>query len=502
MAWLDTLIGWVSPERAARREGWRLYRQMVRNYDAAGDERLNAGWRVAGTASAEVTDAGSREIIRSRARDLERNSDIAKAVVLAYTRNVVGGGFTLQARTGDEELNDRIETLWAEWCKAKNCDVTGQQSFNQLLRMCVERKKVDGGVLIHKVYTQEGTWPFKLQLLEVDELSMGWAKPHNKNHQLAGGIEYDAYNKPVGYWITPYSLDGMAPTEPVYVKAQNMIFYYSKHRPSQVREISDLSVSMTRIRDANEFMTALSLKERIAACLAVIVRHVLPNATIGRGGNLHDKTTGYDGKTITPGMIMDIGTADDVSVVNPGGGSADGVNFLKTQLRLIGAGQGLSYMTMTRDLSGMNYSGARQAAIEDGVSFQEEQELLQEKVMDEVYETFVISCVLLGMLPVDAAAFFGDQELKRRYLKHEWIAAKKPWVDPGKEASAQKTALETGSKTYKQIAAEGGYDWQEQLRDMAEVNALCDELGLPHLGPGGENESAAAPEGDNTPMEV
>lgn len=54
--------------------------------------------------------------------------------------------------------------------------------------------------------------------------------------------------------------------------AKDIIYYFTKNRPSQIREMSDLAPTATRVRDANEFMTAVSVKERIAACLAVFVK--------------------------------------------------------------------------------------------------------------------------------------------------------------------------------------------------------------------------------------
>jgi len=39
-------------------------------------------------------------------------------------------------------------------------------------------------------------------------------------------------------------------------------------------------------------------------------------------------------------------------------------------------------------------------------------------------------------------------------------------------------ALQTGIKTYKQIAAEVGRDWKSQLDDMAEVKAYAESIGL------------------------
>lgn len=85
-----------------------------------------------------------------------------------------------------------------------------------------------------------------------------------------GGVEFNRYGKPTGYWVQQYSIDGWQTTEPEFHPAKDVIFYYSKRRPSQLREVSDFAPTISRIRDANEFITAVSVKERIAACLAVL----------------------------------------------------------------------------------------------------------------------------------------------------------------------------------------------------------------------------------------
>ena len=53
--------------------------------------------------------------------------------------------------------------------------------------------------------------------------------------------------------------------------AKDVIFYFSKRRPSQLREMSDMSQTLTRIRDANEFMVAEDTKQRIQACVALFI---------------------------------------------------------------------------------------------------------------------------------------------------------------------------------------------------------------------------------------
>lgn len=96
-----------------------------------------------------------------------------------------------------------------------------------------------------------------------------------------------------------------------------------------------------------------------------------------------------------------------------------------------------------------------------------------ERVMDEVYETFVISCVLTGK--VNIPDFWSD---KIRYLKHTWVASPKKWIDPSKEATANKIALETGQKSWVDICAESGKDWKEQIDNMAKANEYAQEKGV------------------------
>ena len=202
---IDRVIGWFSPQRGYARAAWR---DELRNYDAGDGSRLNMNWRAINS-SAEQTDRYSRDTVRARARDLERNSDMLNALIGAFGRNIVGGGFTLQAETGDTDLNQQIEKLWAQWCKKRNCDVTGTQSFSQMLRMAVRRKKVDGGMFFVKRYTGDGLLPFKLQTMEVDELDGSTIVAKHKGNRVCGGIEYTPYNKPVGYWFRQYDVDGM-----------------------------------------------------------------------------------------------------------------------------------------------------------------------------------------------------------------------------------------------------------------------------------------------------
>ena len=470
---LDQIIGAINPKAGAERAAWRSQYEAYRgNYDAADTGRLQSQWNTHNE-SAEMTDRYSRDRVRARARDLERNSDIMNSILRAFRRNVIGGGLQVRINTGDDTINKILETTWAEWCKGKNCDVTGQQSFTQMVRMCIQRKIVDGGILILKRYTSQGVLPFQLQVIEVDELDITQLQPKTKGNKVVGGIEYNRWNRPQGYWIRQYSIDGYTLTAPQYLEAKDVIFYYSKKRPSQIREFSDLSATATRIKDVNEFISAVTVKEKIAACLAVFIKRINPaGRTQGR-----DQRTGtsvnYEGKRVVPGMIMEMNAGDEAQMLNPSGQGADATSFIKTQQRMIASASGLSYESVSRDMSDTNYSSARQSMIEDDLTYEDERELLETCLLDEVYETFVISCWLKGIITV--SDFW---ESKEKYMAHEWVVKPKRWIDPSKEANANAVALKTGQKTFQQICAENGRDWKKVVDEISGTQEYAKGKGI------------------------
>lgn len=96
----------------------------------------------------------------------------------------------------------------------------------------------------------------------MDELDATQIQPKEKDNKVVGGIEYNRWNRPVGYWITQYEIDGYTRMKPMYVPAKDVIFYYAKRRPSQIREMTDLAPTVTRIKDMNEFISAVTIKEK------------------------------------------------------------------------------------------------------------------------------------------------------------------------------------------------------------------------------------------------
>ncbi|MCM0759600.1 phage portal protein [Sporomusa sphaeroides DSM 2875] len=468
----DKLVEIVSPERAWRRYLYRQGLKAVRNYDAGKLDRLNAGW-TSGTGTAEQMDAPYRDRILHRARDLERNNDIAKSVILAFERNVVGRGFNLQARTTDNELNRLIEKKFKKWCRAQNCDISGKISFREMLRLAVRRPIVDGEKFFRKVYDYSATIPFKLQLLEPDQLDTTIQFSETGN-RIKSGVEVDKFNKPVAYWFYKDLPDNYySSLESIRIQANEIIHLFPVTRSTQVRGMSALASSMESIRDTGEYLEAERVKARIAACFAVFVKHEVNGANPYARVNSMKTENGQKIDMLEPGIVEHLLPGQSIEVANPGNIPTNTKDFVEQNQRLVGSGQGLSYEMVSRDVSKVSYSSARQGLLEDRRTFEPMQDWLIEHFCTEIYIEWFVSAVLAGELPIKD--FWQNKD---DYLEHVWIPPGWTWIDPLKDVTASSKELDNNLTTLEQICAEQGLDWREVVDQRAKEIEYLKEKGL------------------------
>lgn len=480
-------LGWlarIAPKWAYRRECYRrgVYelRSMrdgapddVRSYDAARPDRLNTNWRAV-NAPPNVTDSAYRDLLRARARDLERNSDLFNSMIQAYLRGVVGWGLQLQPNTGNPELDEQLGTLFERWRRARNCDAQGALTFDEMCAQIVRRKLVDGGILIAKSYGGSDV-PLQLQLLEVDMLAGTVIAPKHKGNTVVSGVELNPSGKPIGFWINPRTPDEQESAAPIFIDENDCIFYRSTTRPGQIREMPMAAAAMTRLRDVEGYIEAQSVKERVAACFAAFIKRSSPQMGIGMGAPRRnaDGVPEYQGSTITPGMIAHLGLDEDVSFAQPPSAGSEATSFTRLLTRMTAASLGLSYEVASRDMSQVTYSSARQGLIEDEMTYRMEQQSLIDHVLTEVYESFVISAVVSERISIP-----DFWKHKNDYMRHDWIPQGRQWIDPQKEANANATALKFGLKPYAEVAGACGYDWRRMMDQLKEEQDYAQSIGL------------------------
>lgn len=466
---LEKAIAAISPQWACERA---FYAESLRAYEAGEVNRFNDGWLPVNT-DTENTDKSQRDLIKARARYLEDNSDIAGAAIGGIVRNVVGTGIKPQARTGDDELNKQIEALWEEWTRAENCDVTGQQTFEELQALLLRRKIVDGEILIKKTVDKKGKFPLKLQVIKPDMLSQYLLRAPKTNHVIRSGIELDDHLKPLAFWIDKKTPDGFVQYDPDRIPAKEIIHLWTRKHPDQIRGISDLAPIIKRLKDTQDYLDAETVAARIAACFSVFI--TTSTGTPGAAGRFV-KTKDAEGKklqSIRPGMIKYLAPGEEVQTANPSRGMANARDYISIQERLAGAGLGLSYELMSRDFNKASFSSARQGMLEDRKTFEPMQNFMASHLCGPVYREWLDLCVLAGLINIPDYA-----QNREKYQQCDWVTPGWAWIDPSKEVQADINALQNAGKTLSQWCAERGYDWREQLEQMALEKETAEALGL------------------------
>lgn len=465
---LDKTISFFSPSRGIARIEDRNYLTMLeRQYDAATSDRLHSDWMPVGGMGEQV-DKFSRGILRGRARNMEQNSDQAEAVAGALVRNVIGTGIKPQARvrtdTGelDDATNKILEDAYKEWRKPENCDVTGQQTMEELQSMCFRRMIYDGEVFINSVFMKGTKYPLQLQVILPERVS-SFDSASTTGNRILSGIELTEYYKPLNYYVTKQDPLGYTAYESEAIPANMMSHLFIKTSPTQIRGVTMFARVMDKIRQVDQYLDADLIAARAAACYAAFI--------IKPTGRPNHAIVNKD-KSLTPGMIATLNPGEDIRFSEPKRNAGTPAEYAKTQGRRIASGMNLSYDIAMRDISG-NFSAARQNLLEDRKTFRPLQQFMIDHFCDKKYRAFVTACYLNGILP--APDFAKNPE---KYFAVEWQTPGWSWIDPQKEVAANKESLKGGLTTLAEVCSSQGLDWEEVMEQQAYERRRAKELGL------------------------
>jgi len=459
MSFIDRAIEVFSPSTAVRRAQARMALDMVRGYDAAQVGRRTAGWRATGgSANAEIGPAMSR--MRNRCRDMIRNNEYAAKALDSLVADTVGIGVVAKAPA---------QPIWDDWLDYADAD--GQLDFHGVIELLHRTRREVGEALLrfhHRDPASGLPVPLQVQVLEPDHLDESKTGPMNNGNYAITGIEFDPLGNRVAYWLFPvhpgevanyrrYSLVSQR------VSAEQVLHYYRKRRPSQVRGVAELSVSLMRLRDMADYEQAELVRKKIEACFAVFVRTDDESQRTGPT----ELVRGADGKgraneKVSPGMIKYIGNAEEVTFGSPNSSGGYG-EYTSSQLHAIAAGARTTYEKMTGDLSQVNYSSLRAGMIDyRGMVRQEQWLALVPMALNRVSKVFQATAVLAGKQRVAPA----------RYV---WTMPRWESQDPLKDIAAAKEEMRGGVTSLSEVIRARGDDpekvFEELQRERADLKA-------------------------------
>jgi lambda family phage portal protein len=462
--WLDRLTAQLAPRWTLRRIRARVAGEtLARHYEAAAPGRRTQGWRRSvGDANASM--ATALPTLRNLARDLERNNGWAKSALRGLVNRVIGWGIMPDT----EGLPRNVRERWEAWANTTACDADGRHTFAGLQKLATQTVARDGEVLIRRRWrlmsdVQAGLpIPMQLQLLEpdyLDTLKDGVSLP--TGGRIVQGVEFDPIGRRAAYWVLaehPGSSFVGARTGSARIPASEILHVFPSDRVGQVRGPSSFAPVILTLKDFDDYEDAALMKQKIAACLAVITSDV--DGTSPALGAVDAANPQID--SLEPGMILNVPPGRNVDVVQPPTVSEHAA-YTQTMLRKIAAGlPGTSYEDLTGDYSQVNFSSARMGRLRAWDDVEDWRwVVLVPQLCDPIWSWFVQALAIVEPVPTTTA-----------YI--EWTAPPAAMIDPEKEGLAYHRNIRIGALTWPEMVRERGYNPTRQLREIAEWNKKFD----------------------------
>lgn len=463
MSAFDNLIAAFSPQAALRRQRARVQLDALRRYDGASRGRRTDGWLTQGT-SADAAAAPGLKVLRDRSRDLVRNNPYAAKAVQVIVSNVIGTGIMGQARAQrSRRRSEQLTALYLNWAHDSNqCDWHGRMDFAGLQALAMRSIVESGEVLIRRRTPASSSGqriPLRLQVMEPDMLDTTKDVALANGGLIKEGIEYDANGRRVAYWLYDdhpgerhLRVTNLLSSK---VPAEEVIHVFRQDRPHQTRGVPWASPVIIRLRDFDDYSDAQLLKQKISACFtAFAVDTEAPDA--GMGADLIDK--------LEPGAIEILPPGKDIRFATPPTvGEFDKIS--REYLLQIAAGFGVTYESLTGDLSNTSFASGRMGWLE----FQRNIEawrwqMLVPQLLNPVWKWFAAAGTVNG--------------IRMEGIVPQWTAPRRELIDPAKEIEATKKAVRSGFMSLSEAIREFGYEPEEVREEQAEDNAANDRLGL------------------------
>jgi lambda family phage portal protein len=177
--------------------------------------------------------------------------------------------------------------------------------------------------------------------------------------------------------------------------------------------------------------------------------------------------------TFEPGVFHYLNPGESVEVPQLQQGASEYSDFVRHSLRAIAVGLGISYESLSGDLSQGSYSQARQALLADREVWRAHQRHVIRAFCQPIYEAWLGAAVLSRAVPLP------DYELNpSRYEQPLWLPRGWKWIDPKNDIAAYTEALAAGMISLTEVIQENGGDIEKVFLARKAEEELAASIGL------------------------
>ena len=469
-----------------------------RGYKGAAVNRKTAGWVTDGSsANAEVAKGGVK--LRERARDLARNSPIAKRLVDAQVTYLVGDdGITPRAATGipavDGLLNAKHKTF------ANQCHINGDLTYGGQQRQAVRGMLLSGASFTRqrprkmdaRKHGRLLAVPMSLEVYEADFLDTH-KRSDEAGRPVEEGMELNEYGAPEAFWFkrrhpgdTRFSMLSRS-YESVRIDAETVAHLYDAiDRPGALNGVSFLHAVIQPIKDVEGFQDAIRVGNRARACLmAWISGGDYGHPTDRSLPNGFDPVLDNSGKVLQgfrSGSIAHLG--DREIKFNDPTPAGNYEQHMREEKHAITAGVNIPYPVGTGDISKANFANIR-------FGFDAYNRWLRATRNDliiplwcnRVWYWFIDAMLASGALAEVGVDYEGwvtgpNGERVNVYDAVTWEMPAEPSVERYKDALADIMLIRGGLDSRQNVIRRRGRDPEDVAKEIEAENATADDKGF------------------------
>ena len=433
--------------------------------------------------SANAATYQSLDKLRARSRQLYMSNPYANRFIQMVVSNVLGqDGIRLEARTkrdldGDLDVTDNLtlEKSWSDWSKPQNCSVTGAQSLRDIQKLVLSTMCRDGEAFIRIHQVENNDFGIELQVLEGDCLMTRHNQELEDGNCIIMGVEQDVLGKPIAYhFVENNSLQLPAAqgvktrtVKTVRVPAEEVIHVFIQDRPGQCRGIPWMAQSMRGLHMTEAYRESELVAARVAASKMAFY-------TSKHGDGYLGDDIDQDGNLIfeaEAGLIEQLPEGVELTTLDWSHPNSNMGEFVKSCLRGVASGLGVSYNALSNDLEGVNFSSIRAGVQEEREVWRSMQSFLADHLMTPLYEKWLSSVMLQQAVPF-------PPRKREKYLDVIWRHRGFSYVDPVKDQQAFEKAVSLGVMSRSEIAAQQGKDFKDILEEIAKEDEMAYEMGV------------------------
>jgi lambda family phage portal protein len=463
-------------QRAQQALAWAIMPEtFARRYDGATSRNGDRNARFS-TYAAETPAASPR--IRDKSRYYTENNAYYGAAVRALSTNLVGAGVVPASTHPDAAVQTLLAERWADFDQTADHDQL--TNLGGLQSAIVTDMIRDGEGL---ALMRNGPGGLRVQRLASEMLDDTKTADLGNGAHIASGVEFDGAGNRVAYWIFPHapSNTSAASIQSVRVDAQDVIHIFEQRGAGQVRGVPWGASAITRISDIDQTEAALLAGNKIAAMNCGFIYD-----EFGAGGNpFGEGEQDGDVKTVSlePATVQRLGPGQKI-VFNTPQQSAQGVEFLASQLRAVASSFGVPPALIDSDYSKANYSSLRASLVTYAARLDQiVHTLLVPQLLNHIWRRWITTEILAGR--IEAKDFESNASV---WFGVEWFAPAPPVADEIKTAQADAVQIKAGLKSRAQAIRERGYSPQALDAERANDAEREQTLGLQSEGAPAEQE--------------